>query len=110
MIEDTIQRIEARLASAEHLSAERRAELLELLQTLRAEVTALSPAHAERAQSLAAHAEASTAAAISASTDTGTLQRSLRGMTDSVEGFEDSHPRLVQTVSAISHALSNLGI
>jgi len=35
---------------------------------------------------------------------------SLEGLSSSVEGFEKSHPKLVQIVNAISNTLSNLGI
>ena len=35
---------------------------------------------------------------------------SIEGLKSSVEGFEQSHPKLVQVVDSISRALSNLGI
>jgi len=35
---------------------------------------------------------------------------SVRGLQSSVEGFEKSHPHLVEVVNRISNTLSNLGI
>ena len=35
---------------------------------------------------------------------------SLEGLTSSVEGFEATHPRLVQIVNSISTILANMGI
>jgi hypothetical protein len=34
----------------------------------------------------------------------------VRGLRSSADGFEQSHPRLVQIVNSISNMLSNLGI
>ena len=81
MIEDTIGKIEARIQAAESVKEERRQELLQLLGTLKSEVAELSKTHEEQAQSIAGFTE-----------------------------FEESHPRLVQIVNAISSTLSNLGI
>jgi len=39
-----------------------------------------------------------------------TAEAFLEGLGQSVEGFEKSHPRLVQIVNGISNTLSNLGI
>jgi Domain of unknown function (DUF4404) len=38
------------------------------------------------------------------------LEHSLLGLRSSVDGFEQSHPKLVQIVNSISNTLSNLGI
>ena len=110
MIEDTIGKIEARIKSGESISPERKGELLQLLGTLKSEVSTLSKTHGEQAQSIAAFAEVSAHEATRAQQDPQLLKLSLEGLGQSVEGFEKSHPRLVQIVNSISNMLSNLGI
>jgi hypothetical protein len=99
MIEETISKIEARLQT-EGLDPDRRRELLDLLSTLKLEVTALAKTHGEQAAYEATRSEK----------NPRLLDLSLKGLNSSVEGFEKSHPRLVQIVNAISNTLSNLGI
>ena len=110
MIEDTIGKIEARIQAADSIKEERRQELLELLGTLKAEVATLSETHQEQAQSIAGFADVSAHEATRSEQNADLLKLSLRGFTTSVEGFEESHPRLVRIVNAISNTLSNLGI
>ncbi len=38
------------------------------------------------------------------------LKSPIQELRSSVQGFEQSHPKLVQTVNSISSALSNLGV
>ncbi len=110
MIEDTIGKIEARIQGAEAVKEERRQELLQLLGTLKSEVAELSKTHEEQAQSIAGFTELSTHEATRAEQNPELLDLSLKGLGSSVQGFEESHPRLVQIVNAISSTLSNLGI
>jgi len=110
MIEDTIGKIEDRIEAADSIKPERRRELLELLATLKGEVANLSKTHTEQAQSIAGFTDISAHEATRAEQNPDLLKLSLQGMSSSVEGFEKSHPRLVQIVNAISNTLSNLGI
>jgi Domain of unknown function (DUF4404) len=110
MIEDTIGQIASRIQSADSISQERRRELLELLGTLKAEVAALSRTHGEQAESIAGFTGVSAHEATRTEQNPDLLKLSLQGLASSVEGFEQSHPRLVQIVNAISNTLSNLGI
>jgi hypothetical protein len=110
MIEDTISKIEARIQGAESIKEERRQELLQLLATLKSEVAHLPPVHDEHVQSIAGFTEVAAHEATRARQNPDLLKLSLRGLDSSVEGFEESHPKLVQIVNAISHTLSNLGI
>ena len=110
MIEDTIGKIEARIQGAETVKEERRQELLQLLGTLKSEVSELSKTHEEQARSIAGFTEVSTHEAIRAEQNPELLKLSLQGLGSSVSEFERSHPRLVQIVNAISNTLSNLGI
>jgi hypothetical protein len=110
MIEDTIVKIEARIKAGESINPARREELLQLLATLKSEMAALSQTHGEQAQSIASFAEVSAQEATRTQQNPQLLKLSLEGLGHSVEGFEKSHPRLVQIVNSISNTLSNLGI
>ena len=110
MIEDTVGKIEARIRNSTALTEEKRGELLQLLGTLKSEVADLSQTHGEEAQSIAGFTEVSTHEATRTSQDQRLLRLSLEGLGSSVQGFEQSHPRLVQIVKAISNTLSHLGI
>lgn len=110
MIEETVKRIEARIQGAEAIPAERRAELLQLLSTLKSEVAALLPAHAEEAGSIAGFTDVSTREATRSTPDPKLLKLSLEGLSESAKGFEASHPRLMEAVGKLSQALANLGI
>jgi len=110
MIEETLEKIEARIHAADSIPADRQRELLQLLATLKSEVARLSKTHTEQAQSIAGFTELSTHEATRTQQNPQLLKLSLEGLSSSVEGFEKSHPQLVQIVNAISNTLSNLGI
>ena len=110
MIEKTISEIEAQIGGAESVSAERKAELLKLLGTLKTEVAELSKTHGEQADSIAALAKASAHEATRADQNPQSREETIKDLQSSTGGFEQSHPRLVQIVNAISKTLSDLGI
>ena len=110
MIDDTIAKIEARIASADSIKDERRRELLELLHTLKSEVENLPEHQREHAESIAAFADVSAHEATRTEQNPKLLGLSLEGLKSSVDELEGSHPQLVQVVNAISRTLANLGI
>ena len=110
MIEDTLAKIEARLGKTDMLTKEQRAELLGLLSTLKIEIGEFSKTHSEQAQSITAFTQASTHEATRLERDPRLLRLSLEGLSASVQGFETSHPKLVEIVNAISLMLSNSGV
>ena len=110
MIRDTIGKIEERLRGSEALSDNSRAELLKLLATLKSEVSYLSESDAEKAQSIAGFTAVSAHEATREERNPELMELSLKGLSRSVEGFEESHPKLVQAVNSICTTLSNLGI
>ncbi len=91
MIEETINKIEERLRSAENLSPEKRAELESLLAELRAEVATLP----REKRVMPENAD-----------EDDLLDR----LNQSVTGFETTHPQLVGIVNRISTILANMGI
>ena len=110
MIQDTIDKIEERLRQADAVKSENKAELLGLLATLKAEVSELSQTDADKAQSIAGFTAVSAHEATREEKNPQLVELSIKGLSSSVEGFEQSHPRLVQVVNSICTTLSNLGI
>lgn len=110
MIQKTISKIEARIKKANSLKDENKEELLKLLLTLKAEVSKLSETHDEQARSIAGFADLSIHEATREEKNPQLLELSLQGLSASVEGFEDSHPQLVDIVNGICLTLSNIGI
>ncbi len=110
MIQDTIAQLEARIQKAESVKPENRAELLELLATLRSEIGALSKSHGEEAETIARFTTTSAQEALRVKRNPKTMQHSLAGLSSSVEEFEKSHPNLVRIVNRICETLANLGI
>ena len=110
MINDTIVRIEERIQRNPSIPEETRKELTRLLGTLKAEIASLSQTDSEQAESIAGFAAVSAHEATREGRNPELVELSLKGFTSTVEGFEKSHPRLVQIVNSISTTLSNLGI
>ncbi len=110
MIDDTLAQIEAKIRASETIRQERKGELLQLVGQLKTEVGELSKTHQEQAESIASFAGISAHEATRAEQNPRLLQLSLEGLSSSAKGFEESHPRLVQIVNAISSTLANLGI
>lgn len=110
MIRTTIANIEERLAGDESIKPEEKDELLRLLTVLKSEVDELAKTHAEQAESIGRFAGASAHEATRKEKSPQLLKLSLEGFASSAEGFEVTHPRLVEIVNRISHVLSNMGI
>ena len=110
MIENTLGEIETRIHQAAAASPEQKRELLQLLATLKAEVATLAQTNQESASSITGFANISTHEATRADQNPQLRELSVRGLRSSVDGFEQSHPKLVQIVNSISNTLANLGI
>lgn len=110
MIQDTLQKIEQRLATSTNLSPENRNALEALVKDLRQEVESLNRNQPEQADSIAGFTEASTREALRTHQDPDLLDLSLNGLQQSVREFEISHPHLTSVVNGICQQLSNLGI
>jgi len=110
MAEETMTQIEDRIKKAQSLNDEKKKELLDLLSSLRIEVSELSRNNAEDAQSITGFTEVSIHEAMREEKHPQLLKLSLRGLSASVERFENSHPKLVGVVNSICNVLSNIGI
>jgi queuine/archaeosine tRNA-ribosyltransferase len=110
MIDDTLRKLEAEVQDAPTLKDDRKAELLQLVATLRNEVAVLSKTDANRAQTIAGFAQASEHEATRGEPNQKLIKLSVDGLSESVAGFEKSHPKLVEVVNSICVTLSNSGI
>ena len=110
MIQDTLSKLEQRLQQSGSLDSGTRAEVLALVASLKSEVAGLSRTHAEQAESIAGFTAVSAHEATRAEPNPELVQLSLKGLSSSVQGFEGTHPRLVQVVNSLCTTLSNLGI
>ena len=110
MIQDTIQKIEAKLKNNASIQPENRAELIELLGKLRDEINGLAQTDSEGAQTIAGFTEVSAHEATRVQRNPELVELSLKGLSRSVDDFEKSHPRLVEVVNRFCTTLSNMGI
>jgi len=110
MIQDTLTKIEAQIEGTDSIKGDRKAELLGLLTTLKTEIDQLSQTNQDQAQTITGFAQVSAHEATREEKNPQLLKLSLDGLSASVEGFEQSHPKLVNIVNRICTTLSNLGV
>ena len=110
MIDERIQRIEARLKESANIPEANRAELLKLLAALKEEVGTLARSHEEDARSIAQFMDASAHEATRTEKKPKLVEAAVNGLTASVEAIEVSHPKLAQVVNQIANLLSNMGL
>jgi hypothetical protein len=108
MINDTLHKLEDRLACSEQLSPENRIALESIVAELRREIAEISDK--EQAESIVGFSDASTREALRQSPDNTLVDLSLAGLRRSVHAFEISHPRLTAVVNQLCNQLSDLGI
>ncbi len=110
MIKTTIESIEKKIASGDSLGEEEKKELLKLLSTLETEVLDLSKTHPEEAESIAGFTQVSAHEATRGQRNEQLVHLSVKGLTSSIEGFENTHEELVRIVNSIAYILSNMGV
>ena len=110
MIEETINKIVGKILDAENVPAAQKQELFTLLEQLRSHTNTLAQTNGEKAQAIADSVHATTQAATDDQADTSSVKDSAAGLRSTVEGFEQSHPQLVQVVHSLSNTLSSMGI
>ncbi len=110
MLKTTITNIENKIRQNASMQGKEKTELLQLLSSLKDEVSELSKTDKEHAESITGFAQTSTHEATRKDKKEDLLDLSLKGLTSSVDELETSHPKLVETVNRIAHILSNMGI
>jgi hypothetical protein len=110
MLDETLAQLETKIRQASALNETQKTELVQLLQTLHAEIHALALTHAEQAESITGFTEVSTHEAVRRHRNPQLVELALKGLVSSVESFETTHPQLVSLVNSISMLLANIGI
>jgi hypothetical protein len=110
MIGTTIESIEKKIANTNSMGEEDKKELLKLLSTLETEVLDLSKTHPEEAESIAGFTQLSAHEATRGRRNEQLVRLSTKGLTSSIEGFENTHEELVRIVNSIAYILSNMGL
>src|SRR5687767_8664352 len=110
MLDETLAKLETIIRQSDTIQAEKKAELVQLLTTLKSEVATLAQTHAEHAESVIGFTERSMQEAIRQTRDPQLVTIATQGLSASVAELEASHPQLVHIVNSISMLLSNIGI
>ena len=109
MTDERLQKIKSAVESADHLSAEKKSELLAVLAKLKPAIAEVAQTHESEAERISQFVEASAHEVASKKEQPESIERILHKLKQSVEKFEASHPQLTTFVTEYSAALSNLG-
>ena len=110
MTDERIQKIKSAVEAADHISPEKKAELLDVLAKLKPAIAKVAQTHEEDAQSISQFIEASAHEVANKKKHPEGLERILANLKQSVQKFEASHPELSAFVSEYSALLSSYGI
>ncbi len=108
--QNTLEQLKENVLKNDSLSGDNKAELLKLLSSLSEQLTELSKSKSEHAGNIAEHIERSTNEALKVDKDPSLLKKALEGLSDSVKGFEVTHPVLVEDVNYWATVLANMGL
>lgn len=108
MADKRIEKIKAAVEAADHIPAEKKAELLGLIATLDPVIAKLAQTNDQHAQHITGLVEQSAHAASRKNPER--LENVLQELKESVQRFEASHPDLASFVIEYSALLSALGI
>ena len=110
MTDERIQKIKLAVEAADHIPPEKKAELLGVLAKLKPVIAKVAQTHEEEAESISRFVEASAHEAAKKKKHPEGLDQILRGLRQSVQKFEASHPDLTAFITEYSAVLSGLGI
>jgi hypothetical protein len=110
MVQDTIEKIAEKISTNSSLSEKNKTELLDLLSQLKPEIIELSKVKTEHAESITGFIERSADEVMRQEKNPTLLKSAVDTLSASVNGFEESHPKLVETVNYIANSLANMGL
>jgi len=110
MIKETLSRIEAAIAKIQATNGKEKAELISLLNQLKAELAALPESKMDEARSVAHFTETAAHEVTRTNRSTELKNLSISGIAYSVKGFEVSHPKVVEITNEICMMLARMGI
>jgi ABC-type transporter Mla subunit MlaD len=109
MTDERIQKIKSAVEAADHISPEKKAELLAVLAKLKPAIAKVAQTHQEDAQSISEFIEASAHEVVRNNKPREGVESVLHKLKQSVEKFEASHPDLSAFVTEYSALLSSYG-
>lgn len=107
-MKNTLQEIKDKLSGESTLSAEKKAELLGMLDELEGEMGSVESS--EHAENIRGHIMRSADEVTKEEKDPDLIEKAINELKDSVTEFEVSHPKLVESVNNISAMLASMGI
>ncbi|MFO7838471.1 MAG: DUF4404 family protein [Desulfosalsimonadaceae bacterium] len=110
MLRNTLEKIESKIRNSPNIPEEKKSEYFHLLEQLNNEVNELDKTDHEKAQSVKRFTKAAAHESTREEPNPRLLQLAREGLSSSVQEYEISHPRLVQTVNSICTFLSKIGI
>lgn len=110
MIKETLSRIVSAIDKIQAVDARDKAELVALLNKLKAELAALPESRMEEARSIAHFTETAAHEVTRTEKSVQLKNLAISGIAYSVKGFEASHPKLVEMANEICMILARMGI
>ena len=105
-----IEAIEQKIQATSQIDTKIKEDLLDLMRSLKTELTDLKKINPNGAHNIADKAQVSTEKVLTSDNKQNELQKDIDGLQETVEEFEVSHPKLVQVVNRICMMLSDIGI
>lgn len=110
MTDERIRKIKSAVESADHISPEKKRELLAVLRKLKPAIADVARTHEEEAERISRFVETSAHEVASRKEPPEGVDKVLEKLKQAVEKFEASHPQLTTFVTEYSAVLSGLGI
>ena len=110
MTDERIKKLQSAVESADHISPEKKGELLDVLAKLKPAIAEVAQTHEAEAERISQFVEASAHEIASKKDRPESVERVLNKLKQSVEKFEASHPQLTSFVTEYSAVLSGMGI
>lgn len=105
-----IEAIEKKIEATSQIDAKIKEDLLDLMRSLKTELTDLKEVNPNGAHNIADKTQVSAEKVLTSDNKQNELQKDIDGLQETVEEFEVSHPKLVQVVNRICMMLSDIGI
>ena len=109
MTDERIQKIKSAVEAADHISPEKKTELLAVLTKLKPAIAEVAQTSEEEAESISRFVEASAHEVANKKERPESVERVLHKLKQTVEKFEASHPQLTTFVTEYSAVLSGMG-
>ena len=110
MLDELLNQLEKKFKTNNTLSEEQQSEFLNLTNKLREELTDLAKNEPDKAHSIAGFTNMTAHESLKSEKNESLLEHSSKGLSQSIQEFEISHPNLVGIIDTISRTLSRLGV